>query len=435
MAIDYSTTTSITDTLKLVYGDGLKEQFAQEETLWNRLPKSNKVPAGLGYEFSVSFADPQGVGARAESGKLPDPLVGKFDKATVLPKFCYGASRLTGPALEAGKGNAAAFIDAQTNQIQGIYRSFLHDLNRQCWGDGFGKLATLSVASDTLDTNASNTWNVTCNNALGVRYLRPGMLVDFYAGSAVDQSSVASRIKWVDTANKIAVMEGNDGTYKTNHPIATHAGYTIVAEVVPNAATMVKMGTRVASFATTDTAYEMTGLLGIFDDSSLITTFQGINASTTYQWRSNILKNSGTLRELTEDLLLQAADTTRTNSGKNPEVMYMGQGMRRKLANLFLPDVRFTPQELKGGYETLTFSAGGVPIEVVVDPVGQPNSIFMATKDAVEKFELKSLGWLDYDQMMHQRSGYDEWDFVLALYGNLGTAQRNCTTLIGDLVE
>ena len=45
------------------------------------------------------------------------------------------------------------------------------------------------------------------------------------------------------------------------------------------------------------------------------------------------------------------------------------------------------------------------------------------------------LGWLDHDQMMHMRSGYDEWDFILAVYTNLGVAQRNACTLITDLVE
>jgi len=45
------------------------------------------------------------------------------------------------------------------------------------------------------------------------------------------------------------------------------------------------------------------------------------------------------------------------------------------------------------------------------------------------------LGWLDRDQKIHLRSGYDEWDMVLATYTNLGVERRNACTLIKDLVE
>jgi len=434
MAIDFTDITAITDTLKLVYGEGIQQQFAQEETLYNRLPKSSQSIGGKGYEFAVTFADPQGIGARAESAKMPDPLAGKFDTAQVTPKYVYGSSRLTGPALEAGKGNVAAFIDSQSNQVQGIYRSFLHDLNRQCWGDGYGLLGTLSAVSDTLST--STTWDVTCDNDRGTRYMRPGMVVDFYESNTFDQSSVASRISSINYNTNVVTMEANASDYKTNHPNATAAAYTVSAATIASAAVMVRMGARaVPTHSSSATQFEMMGLLGIFDDSTLLTTFQNINASTFTQWRANILSNSSVNREITEDLLLDAADTTRRVSGKDPNVMYMGQGQRRKIANLYLGDVRFMPQQLKGGYETLTFSAGGSNIEMVVDPIGQPNRIFMTTTDAIEKFELRPLGWLDYDQQMHQRAGYDEWDFILAIYANIGTAQRNCNTLISDLTE
>ena len=368
MPIDYTTSTSIVDTLKYVYGEGIKKQFETEKTLYNILPKSNKKPAGLGYQFSISYADPQGIGARGESAKLPDPLVGKYDKAIVLPKYVYGSSRLTGPAMEAGKGNAAAFIDSQSNQIDGIYRSMVHDLNRQCWGDGYGKVADVS-ASGVLST--STTWSVTCDNDLGIRYLRPGMLVDFYESANVDQSSVASRITSIDYATKVVTFEANDGTYKANHPIAGFSAYTIAEEVIPVDATIVKMGTRDAVFATSDTSYEMTGLLGIFDDGTLLSTFQGIDVSSHPAWKANILDNSGSNRELTLDLLLQACDATRTVSGRHPEIMYMGLGQKRKYANLLTAQVRFAPTELKGGYEVLTFAAGEGNVQKIVEMIEQ----------------------------------------------------------------
>lgn len=434
MAIDISTTTSLTDALKLAYGDGMRKQFAEEVTLWNRLPRApeSDSPVGLGFEFMVRYANPQGIGFRGEDDKLPDPLAGKQDKARVNAKHVYGAVRLTGAVIDAGKNDKGAFVKTLELEMDGAYSQVMEVLNRVAHGDGYGKLATLSAASDALDETATNTWNVTCNNDLGVRYLREGMLVDFYDGAAIDQSSVASRIKYVDISNKIAVMEGNDGTYKANHPRSGFSSYTIVAEAVPSGATMVAMGTRDDSHATTDTSYEMTGLLGIFDDSTLITTFQNINASTNYFWRANILGNSGTNREVTEDLLIKAAQTHRAACGKNPNVAYMGQGQQRKLANIFLPDVRFQPQELKGGWMVMTFAVNGTPIEFVVDPYAQPNAIFLTNDGAIEKFILKDLDWIE---RMHMREGYDQWTSYLALRGNIGVRNRKACTYLKDLVE
>lgn len=433
MAIDYTDLTSIADTLKYVYGDGIRNQFSEEAILYNLLPKSDKKPGGLGYQFGISYADPQGVGARVESGILPDPLVGKFDKALVQPKYVYGALRLTGPALEAGKGNVAAFVDSQTANVEGLYRSIVWDMNRQAWGDGFGKLGVLSAASDTLSTSA--TWTATFSNDLGVRWFRPGRVVDFYASNgAIDQSSVASRVSSVNVSTKVVTFEANDGTYKTNHPLVAARSYTIVAEAVPSAATCVAVGARGASFATSDTPIEMTGLAGIFDDGTLLASFQDITVSSNPMWKANILSNSDVERELSLDLLIQAVDQARITSGVKPNVMYLGLNQRRKYANLLLGDVRFQPGKLQGGFETLSFAADGT-IDMVIDPIAPPNQIFITTKDAIQKFELKPLGWLDYDQAMHMRSGYDEWDMLLALYTNLGVEKRNVCTLLDDLAE
>lgn len=434
MAIDFTDKTAITDVLKAVYGPTIENQFAQEETTYNKLPKSNARIGGTGYEIAVSWADPQSVGGRKEGEKLPDPLAGKYDRATITPKQIYAMGRFSGLALEAAKTNEEAFMNAQDLQIQGMYRAVRSDLNRQCYGDSFGTLATLSQASDTLTTSAT-TWTITCDNNVGVFNLKPGMLVDFFDGASVDESSVASRVSSIDPINKTAEMDYNDGTYKANHPITAFQSYTIVAEAVPDAATVVKLGAKEASHASSNTAREMVGFEGIFDDGTDIATFQNIVVATYPLWKANMLGNSSVDRELSEDLLFQACDLNKIMSGEDATIAYMGTGQMRKLANLFLGDVRFTPQKLDGGYSTLSFAAGSQPIEFVVDPVATPGKIYLTTKDAIQRYELMPLGFMNRDQVMHMRSGYDEWDFGLALYTNLGVTKRTNCTVLYDLVE
>lgn len=435
MAVDFHDLTAISDTLKTVYGTGLTNQFNDEKTTYNLFPKSPRQPRGLGYAFGIRYSRAQGVGARRESEILPDPLAGKYDQGLIVPKYIYGTLKMTGPAIEAAKGDVAAFVDGMTDSVNDIYQSLIRDLNRQSCGDGFGLLGTLSSASDAVTTSGSTTWTITCNNDQGVQRLIPGMIVDFYDGTAIDQSSVASRISSVNYAAKTAEMEPNDGTYKTNHPIVAARSYTITTDAVPTGAFIVRVGAREATHATSNTPVEMTGLDGIFDDGTLLSTFENITVANFPQWKANVLGNSSVNRELTVDLMLQALDLVRAQSGMNVRTMRMGLGQRRKYANLLMPDVRFAPATLIGGYETLTFSGGDGAVKIIVDPDLAPNKIYCEPDGTIQKYEMTSLGWGNLDQQIHQRSGYDEWEQFLRIFTNLGCEQRNSLCVIKDLTE
>lgn len=434
MAIDFSDLTALDHMYHYVYDQGITNQFPKEQVTWNQFPKSDVKPGGLGFETSIKYAQPQGVGGRKESEKLPDPLASKGDKALIKPVYLYGTIRLTGPAIAHGKNSKMAFVNSRAEELDGIYQSCLTQLNRQCWGDGFGLLATLSEVSDALTTSAT-TWTVTCDNDRGVLLVKEGMLVDFFQSTAVDQSSIASRVSSVDIVNKVIEMEYNDGTYKTNHPITAMQSYTIATDTVASGSLMVTMGSREATHATSNVAREMTGLEGIFDDGTLLSTFENIVVATYPRWKATILSNSDVNRPLTTELMMQACDAARLFSDGRTSVMRMGLGQRRAYATYLLPDVRFEPKRLTGGYETLTFAAGDGSVDIVVDPVAPPNKVFCHPQGVIEKYELETLGFGDIDPGLKQRSGYDEYDRFLRIYANLGVKQRNCCVLIKDLTE
>ena len=198
----------------------------------------------------------------------------------------------------------------------------------------------------------------------------------------------------------------------------------------------VKTGARDLAWASTEVPTEMTGLYGIFDDGNRLASFEGIAVATHPKWKANRLTNSTVNRELSIDLMLNACDVARQRSGMKIDRIRMGLGQRRKYANLLLPDVRFAPTVLKGGYETLTFSGGDGSIEIMVDPLQQPNCIYFEPNGVIQKYELTPLGWGNLDgSQLHQRAGYDEWDAFLRIYTNLGCEQRNCLAIIEDLVE
>ncbi|MCK4823363.1 hypothetical protein KA005_46855, partial [bacterium] len=254
------------------------------------------------------------------------------------------------------------------------------------------------------------------------------------------KSVIAARVSAIyPSTNKVKFEEYElTNVYNANHPIyaTTHTG---TKQSVPASAIAIKMAARELTQATTEftsaKAREMMGLLGIYDNDTLLASFENIDTGTYPDWQANVLSNSGVTRELSIDLMLQCLDLTRVKSGSTPSRMFMGLGQRRKYANLLMPDVRFQPTVLKGGYETLTFAGGDGTVSMVIDPMCQNQHIFFEPEGTIKRYEMSPLGWGNIDQQWHQRSGYDEWDAFLRLYSNLGCEKRSCLTLLKDLVE
>lgn len=430
-------TSAIAFQLKRVYGNKITDLFNRQPMTYNLFSKSNRKaqvkPAGAGYFFSVRQGAIESVGGRAEGTFLPEPITGDGVQGTISPKLLYGVLRLSGLAIEAGKGNLGAFVDAQGDAVMDTYKALISDLNRQCHGDGYGLLGTLSTTSDTLST--STTWTVTMDNDRGTRYVRKGMIVDFFESTAFDQSSVASRVFSVNPSTRVVTMEANASTYKAKHPLVAAQSYTVSAATIASGAEMVRYGSRAAVHATTNASYELTGLNGMFDDGTLLAAFEGITVSTDAEWKANILGNSDVNRELTTDLMLSSIDTSAARSDSDVGMIRLGLGQRRKYFGLLEPDVRYAPGQYKGGYEKLTFSQNGA-IEMVVDPYTQPNRMYFEPNDAIKKYELTPIGWGGFDpNRMHWRQDYDEGTMYLRTYANLGVEKRTALTLLDDLTE
>jgi hypothetical protein len=431
----YADLTNLVEILKNVYGDGLRNQFKDEKTTYNQFPTSDRKPQGLGYIFGIRYARTQSTGARAESAKLPDPFTGVKDQGKIVPRYIYGAIRLTGPAMETAKANVGAFVDGLADEMDDIYQSIIVDLNRQCHWDGFGKVASNSAS---FAPSTSTTYAVTFDNDIGIMYLQEGGLYDWYdsTGATPSTSCVAQRILNITPSTKVVVFETSGQTYIANHPNSTIAGYTNAQTAIPVSGILVKMGARDTAWATTDTPVEITGLDGIYDDATTLATFENITVASNPKWAANLITNSGVNRELSIDLMLNAVDLTRIRSGMNVSTIRMGLGQRRKYANLLMPDVRFLPTILKGGFETLTFSGGDGSVSMVIDAMTQPNKIYFEPSGIIMKYELTPLGWGDLDgSKMHRVAGYDMYDLFIRIYTNLGCEQRNCLTVVKDLVE
>ncbi|MFH1738358.1 MAG: phage major capsid protein [bacterium] len=432
MAID---TTTIAWQLKQVYGDKINDLFNRQVMTYNMFMKSNRLPTirpgGAGFYFACRQADIESVGARAENAYLPEPLEGDGVQGYIKPKLVYASLRLSGLAVESGKTNLEAFANVQGDAVANVYKSLITDLNRQCWGDGTGLLATTTAAVTPGTTSASDTFTATMANDRGVRYLRKGMVVDLYYGAAIDTSASAIRIKSIAPSTRVVTFEANLGSYDTYHPLGT---FTPGEAATDGAVDLVRMGARLASHAAT-TTYEIMGLEGMFNDDVHTTSFEGITLTSDPEFIPNVLGNAGVKRELSIDLMLQAMDLTSTRSDESVARILTGLGQRRKYFALLASDVRYAPGSFLGGYETLKF-AQNAQVELTFDPHAQPNRMYFMPTNGIKKYELTPIGWGGFDaNKMHWRENYDQATAFLRTYTNLGTEKRNALTLLEDLTE
>ena len=429
-------TTALAYQLKRVYGNTITDLFARQKMTYNLFLKSNRqatvAPAGVGYYYALRQSDNQAVGGRGEGQYLPEPLYGAGVQGVITPRLLYAALRLSGLAIEVGKTNVAAFVNTQGDAISSTYKALINDLNRQCHGDGYGLIGTLSAAA-TLST--TNTWTGTFDNDMGTRYMKKGMIVDFYNGTAIDQSAITSRILSINPTTRVVTFEANGAAYQAYHPLAAARAYTIADGAIANGSTMVRYGARAAAHATTNPQYEIMGLLGMYDDATLLASFQGVTIATYPEFVANILANGGTNRELSIDLMLSAMDLTAARSDRQVSLMRLGLGQRRKYFALLEPSIRYQPGVLVGGYEKLTFTQNGA-VSMIIDPQTQPNRVFFEPEGVVRKYELTPIGWGGFDSnKMHWRQDYDEATMFLRTYTNLGVEERNALTLLKDLTE
>jgi hypothetical protein len=429
-------TTALAYQFKRVYGQTITDLYARHTMTFNQFEMSSREakvsPAGAGYYFPVRQADIESIGGRAEGAKLPEPLPGDGVQGVITPKLIYAVVRMSGLAIEAGKGDLAAFVDAQGDATMNAYKALVNDLNRQCWADGYGLLGTLST---TATPSTTTTWTATFDDDRGVRYMKKGMICDFYNSTAIDQTASSVRISSINPNTKVVTFESGDDLYRAYHPVTAAQSYSNGTGTIANGSFLVRYGARLATHATSNASYELTGLNAMYDDGTLMATFEGITVASDPEFKANLMANSSVNRELSIDLMLAAMDMTAARSNSQANIIRMGLGQRRKYYGLLEGDIRFTPGTLLGGYEKLQFSQNGA-VSIIVDPHTQPNRLYFEPEGAVKRYELTPIGWGGFDpNKMHWREDYDEATMFLRTYTNLGVEERNALTLLDDLTE
>jgi len=362
--------------LKTMYLDVVANQLNNEvHPFLACVEKTSQDVVGKLVKKLVPFGINGGIGAGTETGSLPSAQGNNYLLFETTLKNLYGTIELSDKALRASSGEAGAFVNLLTAEMEGLLSASKFNFARMLYGNGTGLLG-----SGVAVTSGGYTFTMD-----SLKNIMIGQKVDVYVN---DVYSHSARITNWDYDTKVI-------TFDT----------ACTADMADNTKTT-------KLYIQGSKNKEITGLGAIFDNN--ITTIYGALKSS-YNFLTPISK---TAQSLTESDIMAVLDDCEEKSGSQPNFICCSYDARLSFQNLFANNkLNLDTQTLNGGYIALTFN--GIPL-IAEKFVDSKTFYFLNSED----FKLEQLGdwqWLENDkgQILRQKEGYPTHTATLVKYAEL----------------
>lgn len=317
-----------------------------------------------------------GIGAGTETGDLPQAAANNYDRFRLELKNLYGTIELSDKAIRASQNSVGAFVNLLDAEMEGLLKASKFNLGRMLYGDGSGKIATISGQGA-----ANNKVVVT-----SVKNLMEGMVVDVYDGSAntVRSGLKGVRITSVDRANKTVTFGNSSGAAVENGDYITVQG---------------------------SKDNELTGLGAIFSDKDLY----GLAREGRAWMKSGSKDNVGAISFVG---MQSAIDEVEEVSGGTIDMIVCAYDVRRfYLDNCMSARMNLDYMNLDGGYKAVTFN--GIP--VVADKFVEDGTMYMLNTGDFKLHQLCDWRWLEGDggRVIKQKAGSATYSATLVKYADL----------------
>jgi hypothetical protein len=395
---------------------GVTAEIATRSKLWGNIRKEWRQvePHGRYARQKMLMAGSQAYGARSDAG-YPTAQESTPGEANVYIKRAEMFTiQLDGLALEASaKGGTP--MSAMEFERTGLFVGIADDLSRQLMLDGSGRLCQASALGNTSTSLVVDSpWY-----ADATKHLKADRVIDSYKTTSIEINSTGiDSVDSITTATLKASATWTDDSY-----IMSEDSYT---------------GSEGAGLG------EMMGLMGIISDSdppapNASAGLQGLLVATYPAWKSQIHDNSGTDRELTEDLMIQVFDDVEDFA--TVDVILASPGVRRKYFAL-MKDYTINDQRRVqwGGFSGLVFDYDGRSIPVVMEKfVPDGHMLFLSMKNLViHTLNPKLITWekgTGAGGYLQKVAGYNRYVAEGHFFGNLATGLRPGFGLLEDITE
>lgn len=416
MAVTPTTLTELTDLAKDYFTNVYVQLVNPETPLKAQFAKlENAQFTGKTWIFGVKTQIGGGSANVGANKTLPAANAGQYDQGSASVVRTYTRMSLDGLAIEVTKKQTGSFRPALAEVMSDRLQAHDLEVNRQMFGNGDGVLFGITTGA----ASATQTPGVGTGGAVGDYGLTNG-------GNGCRHVYVGDVLEFYDSATLLTKRAGGPVTVTGN----TGTALTLSGSITTSNG---DVGVRATADTDNITATEANGLCKSVKDS---VTFEGIPA--TFQgWKSPVMSNSGTLRDVSDSLVMQMIETIRSRSRLVPDLIVTRPGIVLKYSEIFLPLRRLDGQDvqLKGGYKPLAaviHAGGSIP---VVGDNDCPNSrMFFLNTGAFRMADLVGTDWADMDGATFDRVvDKDAIEGYIRKYWQLITVQRNANGLISDL--
>lgn len=393
--------TSISGALKRVYDDYVEDQQNLKARAMDEISKSLEKynPGGEGFFGAINESGNESGGAINETEEFRTIDNENYQQYKVSPKVMVWPIEFSGLSAKAADSDDESFVSVVVDALDKARERLKKDQNRQFFGIGNGLLASPA------DVVASDETSFSVDSA---QYLRANMVIDVFQASTKTIDS--KRIEDVDKVSNVVF-------FATSLGAALNATSELVKENIRDAAA--------------SDGKEMIGLRGIIDDTTDLTTFENIDASSTRIWRGRRIDASGT--NLTSDLLQRLLDDVMILGGEDPDTLIMHPKQRRKYLDLVVPQKRYQSDSMDTGFRKLSFNG----IELWLDIDCQDDTVYAIKKRLIRKYEVDplSMGTHDGSDRFLRKINADVFQAYWRHYCNFGTSKRNAHGKLTNLAK
>ena len=397
----------------------IQDQMVHKCRLLKRFEKvSEKKWEGSQIEFPYEYGRSWGAGFSA-SPILPRSGNVSTVRARVVPKYCYGRIKLSGPVMKQARTKKGAFIEAVAQEMKGMIKTEAQVFSRALAGDGTGKIGEVLSADDGADTITLRTTGgsgVTGND--GARFFRVGQYLVIMNGATVRATGLI--VSAVNYSTNVVTFSSSPDLSTT---VAGDSVYTLNAEGYPGKDA------------------EIMGVSGFVDDGTLVGTLQNVSRTTYPTTKATVLGNSGTLRDASLDYLQQLISLIDLASGETVDDFWCHAGMKDEWAKIVQGDKIYI--ELKDQGRGIKESLGEDDLDTSVKYNGRRiigdkdlpyNKTFAFVYNKFKNAPIQNWEWADDDGSIWSRvSGEDAYEAYNRYYGNMYCTMPNANGVVTDL--
>lgn len=408
--------------LKVVYPSKALEAIINEEAPFReKLGKS--VPAGArvtsgNVKFNGVLALPQNVAQIVDGDDLQDTAERSEVQFTLTPTIFQGTMAIGWLAAKAANDSKSAFnggeVRRRTEEVTSNLGKFMESTYVGTTGNGVRAYVESSSGS-----------GIVFKNPEGVRLLRQGMKLTFRDGAnfATIRATIDGvRIASINPSTRLITTTGT--------PTYTNAVLNDVALVVPKAAYTV-------------TSVYANGMRGLVDDGTNSQYIHGVDRTTVGNEKlKSVVNTSGSVRDLSEQLLIRVCHDIRDVSGKRVSDIWTGPGQFEKYIAFVAPDrqraVSGGTYDKGTGYkEDLVHYAPGMAAKLNLSFDCIPGEVHLLCWDTWFHYVAQEMQWVDDSMALAVGSSTYKagWQKFMASFENIGCDMPGANGVIRQLKD